>query len=132
MALNKMKHTGLDKETLGTIKADLLAEKAKVLEELKEVTKGDRANENHSAKFPEYGDKPDENAQEIDSYTTNLATEKILESTLRDIENALARIEDGSYGICKYCEQEINPKRLLARPVASACVECKSKLQNQA
>lgn len=122
-------NTALDPETLATIKAELLAEKKKIEEELKEVKSG--ATEDDQINFPEYGDKPDENAQEIDNYTTNLATDKILESSLRDIDSALKRIEDGSYGFCKYCKKEINPKRLIARPVASACVECKSQLQNQ-
>jgi RNA polymerase-binding protein DksA len=131
MNSNNLKHTGLDNQTLAEIKAALLTEKKKLLEELNLVSNSSQADEKHETKFPEYGDKPDENAQEIDGYTTNLATGKILEESLRDIENALARIEEGSYGICKYCQKEINPKRLLARPVASACVECKSKLQNQ-
>lgn len=131
MDSNNLKHSDLDQEMLNQIKADLLVEKKKIMEELNGVTNSSQEAEKHETKFPEYGDKPDENAQEIDGYTTNLATEKILEDSLRDIDNALARIEQGSYGICKYCQKEINPKRLLARPVASACVECKSKLQNQ-
>ena len=85
---------------------------------------------NHRVKFPEYGDKADENAQEIDEYSTNLATDKVLESTWRDIISALDRIAQGSYGICKYCQKPIGKKRMLARPVASTCVECKTKLQN--
>jgi DnaK suppressor protein len=59
-----------------------------------------------------------------------LATEKVLEHSLRDIENALKRIEEGNYGICKYCKKPIGKKRMQVRPVASACVECKTKLQN--
>jgi DnaK suppressor protein len=35
---------------------------------------------------------------------------------LRSIRNALARIEDGSYGVCLHCETAINPKRLAAVP----------------
>jgi RNA polymerase-binding protein DksA len=81
------------------------------------------------AKFPEYGDKPDENAQEISDYTTNIATEKVLEKTLEDINKALERIEKGTYGICKYCGREIDQKRLVARPVASSCIACKTELQ---
>jgi DnaK suppressor protein len=118
----------ISQEVLERIKAQLLADKARMEAEMAGVATGDD-NEMH-AKFPEYGDKVDENAQEIESYTTNLATEKILEDNLRDIESALQRIEDGSYGICKYCGQPIAEKRLEARPVASACVECKQKLQN--
>ena len=84
------------------------------------------------AKFPNFGDKADENAQEIGEYTTNLATENVFEKTLRDINGALERIKKGEYGICKYCGEEIGKKRMQARPVASACVKCKTKLQSQA
>lgn len=118
----------MDKETLNKIKEDLLKEREQIKEELVKLGSTDT----EGMVFPEYGDKPDENAQEIDSYTTNLATERILIDNLRDIDNALRRIEDGSYGTCKYCGNPINPKRLLARPVASACIDCKSKLQNGA
>ena len=107
------------------LKKELLERKKKIMEELNKVAdKGE-----YRAKFPDLGDKPEENVQEIDEYSTNLATEKILESTLRDIDSALERIKKGTYGVCKYCDKEIGEKRLLARPVASACVECKSKLQ---
>lgn len=116
----------MDKEILAKIKEQLLTEREQVRSELAKLG-GDA--EGHAGVFPEYGDKPDENAQEIDSYTTNLATERILVDNLRDIDSALKRIEDGTYGVCKYCGEPINPKRLLARPVASACIECKSKLQ---
>lgn len=111
---------------INKIKEQLLKEREEILREVGEIT--DSAD---NVKFPEFGDKLDENAQEIDEYTTNLATDKVLESSLRDINDALSRIENNSYGICKYCHKPINPKRLLARPVASACVECKTKLQNQ-
>lgn len=42
------------------------------------------------------------------------------------IDEALARIEDGSYGICEECGGEIGIKRLEARPVAKFCIECKT------
>ena len=116
----------MGKEIIEKIKKDLLERKQQIENDLKEINEGP----NNRVKFPEYGDKSDENAQEIDEYSKNLATDKVLENTLRDIENALARIADGTYGICKYCKKPIGEKRLLARPVASACVECKTKLQN--
>lgn len=115
----------MDRKTIEKIKKELLARRREILADLNNIA----AKGELKAKFPNLGDKPDENVQEIDAYTTNLATEKILENTLRDIDNALKRIEEGTYGICKYCSREIDEKRLLARPVASACVECKSKLQ---
>ncbi|MBI2608807.1 MAG: TraR/DksA C4-type zinc finger protein [Deltaproteobacteria bacterium] len=41
------------------------------------------------------------------------------------IKQALRRIDDGSFGVCDSCGEEINEKRLLARPVTTHCVECK-------
>jgi DnaK suppressor protein len=43
---------------------------------------------------------------------------------LRDVRSALGRINDGSYGICLNCEEEIKPKRLEAVPWAAYCVRC--------
>lgn len=115
----------LDKKTIEEIKKELIERKESITRELNELN-----NNDHEVKFPDLGDAPDENAQEIEEYSTNLATEKVLKNTLRDIEGALERMKDGTYGKCKYCKQDIGVKRMLARPVASSCIECKTKLQN--
>lgn len=77
--------------------------------------------------FPSFGDKEDENAAEVALYGDNLSLEETLERELRDVKNAIKRIADGAYGICKYCKQEIALQRLLARPESSSCVTCKEK-----
>lgn len=115
----------MDSKILKTIEEGLVQRQAQILKDIEEMS----GNETSKVKFPEYGDKPDENAQEVGDYETNIATEASLEGTLRDIDGALKRIKDGTYGTCKYCKKEIGEKRLLARPVASACVPCKTKLQ---
>lgn len=46
---------------------------------------------------------------------------------LRKIEKALKKIDDGNYGICEECEEEIGFKRLEARPVTDLCVRCKEE-----
>lgn len=43
------------------------------------------------------------------------------------IRSALQRIEDGSYGICEECGEEISVPRLKARPVTRLCINCKSR-----
>src|SRR5882762_4277811 len=43
---------------------------------------------------------------------------------LRNVKGALARMADGSYGICLHCEEEIKPKRLDAVPWAKFCIRC--------
>ncbi len=45
---------------------------------------------------------------------------------LSKIEEAFARIEDGSYGRCEECGGEIGTERLRARPVTTLCIGCKS------
>lgn len=46
---------------------------------------------------------------------------------LRNVRSALRRIEDGSYGTCLHCEEEISPKRLNAVPWASYCIQCQEQ-----
>ena len=49
------------------------------------------------------------------------------EAMLRNIEAALKRIDDGDYGLCRVCDEPINPKRLEFDPTALRCIECESK-----
>jgi DnaK suppressor protein len=48
-------------------------------------------------------------------------------SQLRAIEEALRKIDAGTYGICDDCEEEIPPKRLNVMPFALRCVDCQEK-----
>jgi DnaK suppressor protein len=46
---------------------------------------------------------------------------------LREVRAALRRIEDGTYGTCLDCEEEISPKRLNAVPWAPLCINCQER-----
>ena len=48
---------------------------------------------------------------------------------VRNIDEALARLEEGEYGICEDCEEEIPLGRLKAMPFARLCVKCKTDLE---
>lgn len=43
------------------------------------------------------------------------------------MQEALKRIDDGTYGICEDCGGPISEKRLMARPVTTECIECKTR-----
>lgn len=43
---------------------------------------------------------------------------------LRNVRAALRRIEDGSFGVCLHCEEDISPKRLAAVPWTAFCIHC--------
>jgi DnaK suppressor protein len=47
---------------------------------------------------------------------------------LREISDALLRIDHGTYGVCAECEEPISPKRLDALPWARFCVPCQEKI----
>ena len=47
------------------------------------------------------------------------------------LRQALARIEDGSYGFCEECGQPIAPSRLLARPEARLCIACQTRAERR-
>lgn len=46
---------------------------------------------------------------------------------VRKIQEALQRIETGSFGICEECGEAIDKERLLARPVTTLCIDCKEE-----
>ena len=50
---------------------------------------------------------------------------------LKKIKEALIRIDDGVYGICAGCGEEIGVKRLEARPVTDLCIDCKTLQENK-
>ena len=104
------------------------------LEEFREELNGRRADLLGSARKTreeemahDLDDLPDEMDLASSEYNQALVLrlrgrEKIL---LKKIDEALRRIDDGSYGECEDCGGEISPKRLAARPVTTLCIECK-------
>ena len=72
-------------------------------------------------------DLPDEmdlaSSEYLQSFTFRLRGRE--KSFLDKIEKALAKIEDGSFGNCEECGEEITLKRLEARPETSLCIRCK-------
>ncbi len=78
-------------------------------------------------------DLPDEIDQASSEYAQSMAfrlrdREKFL---LKKIDKALARIEDGTFGICERCEEPISAKRLEARPVTTLCIRCKEEQEKK-
>ncbi len=124
--MKKITKSAFSPEFLDKIKEILLAEKKRLANETDEL-----GGVNDSA-FPEYGEGEDDNAREIADFTANKPVEVALENELRDIKKSLKRLEEGDYGICKYCDNPIDEKRLLARPTSSSCVSCKKTVSQEA
>ncbi|MCY1044737.1 TraR/DksA C4-type zinc finger protein [Corallococcus sp. bb12-1] len=78
-------------------------------------------------------DLPDEIDQAASEYTQSMLfrlrdREKFL---IQKIDKALERVNDGTFGTCERCEEEISPKRLDARPVTTLCIRCKEEQEKK-
>jgi len=121
----------MNKQDLVEIKEQLLNEQKNLEAELDKIAKKNPHNPNdYEAQFEDVGEDEDDSTSEVVEYGLNLSLEKTLEKSLKDVKKSLERIEKGAYGVCKYCKQEIDPKRLKARPTSSACIACKTKLKS--
>jgi len=113
------------KNFLASIKEDLLKQKQELKKQLEEIANKSARNQNgYEAKFPEYGDSEDENADEVATFIDTLSLEDNLETSLNNVEAALKKIEKGKYGLCEKCGQPIDIKRLKVLPQAKHCLDC--------
>lgn len=50
---------------------------------------------------------------------------------LYKIREAIQRVDDGTYGECEVCGEDISEGRLMARPVTTHCIDCKTEAEQQ-
>jgi DnaK suppressor protein len=79
--------------------------------------------QDEAANFPD----PNDRATQESEFGLELRTRDRERKLLRKIEQALARVEDGTYGFCEETGEEIGLKRLEARPVATLCLEAQER-----
>ena len=122
----------MDATKIAKIKENLMDEKEKLKKALSGFTNKDSTiKDNYKAKFPNFGNDDDENANEVAEYSDRLGLEHTLEKQLRDVKKALTSIDQGKYGKCSYCGNDIEEGRLAARPTSTSCVACKKRLQGE-
>jgi RNA polymerase-binding protein DksA len=80
-----------------------------------------------------YGVKnhPAEDASELFSRERNIGISDGLQDELNDVEQALQRIQDGTYGLCQVCGEQISLERLEARPAATFCIRHQREREDQ-
>jgi DnaK suppressor protein len=115
----------LDAAVLSGLKEALLKEKSELEENLNRIAKPIDNKGDYATSFEDIGTDRDDNATEVEQYTDNLSIENTLEKRLKDINDALTRMENGTYGTCSDCNEEIEIDRLRANPAARRCVTCK-------
>ncbi len=111
----------MNKKELKAIKQKLLEQKMEILDKLMNKNRDYVDNLKN-----EIGDLADEAYEVIErelAYDLSMAEKTVLD----DINDALKKIENGTYGICEDCGAPIPPERLKAKPYAKYCIKCKEK-----
>ena len=73
----------------------------------------------------------DDGASDLEEQDNIMALIPDLNSKLADIDRALQRVEQGTYGFCERCGKPIDPARLEIMPEATFCVQCKTIIERQ-
>lgn len=117
----------MNETDLNKFKGLLLTEKEKLEGELATIGRQNPDNPEDWEAVPSDAqtDSADLNdfADNIEDFETNTAILKQLETQLKDVNDALEKIENGSYGICEISGKEIETDRLEANPAARTCKE---------
>ena len=113
----------LDAKTLSELKEMLLSRKAKLEDALSKFAVRTDIPGEYETRMEAIGTDMDDNATEVEGYVDNIAVESNLEKELRDVIDALEKMDAGTYGICENTGKEIDIDRLRAYPAARTAIE---------
>jgi DnaK suppressor protein len=106
------------------IRSRLEAEKKRINVELEQLKSGHPLEDRREGS--PFG-KREEEATEALELEKRLALEKRLKNLLGEVERAIHKIDEGTYGSCDLCNLPIDPARLEALPQANLCMSCRQK-----
>jgi DnaK suppressor protein len=109
------------------IRAHLEAERKRIAEELA-LSKASQSMEDRREGSP-FG-KREEEATESMELEKRLTLENRLQLMLTEVDKAIQKLDNGTYGICDLCNTPIDPARMEALPQAILCVNCRQKMKN--
>ncbi len=106
------------------LRSRLESEQKRLIGELEQLRASARPTNERREGSP-FG-KREEEATETLELETRLALEKRIRDQLAEVEHALSKFKNGTYGLCDICGQPIDPARLEALPQANLCLSCKA------
>lgn len=119
----------MEREKLDYYRRKLIKEKRHMEELCKHMKENDTFGLYEMASELSYYDNhPSDVATELDDMEKAVAINKNEVSIIRKIDNALDNIENGTFGICKRCNKDINESRLEVVPYADYCVKCQNEI----
>ncbi len=99
-----------------------MSEKKRLETELLRFADATETAGNYETRIEDMGTDPDENASEVEEYVDNLGLEKNLEAQLKDVNDALVKMDQGKYGVCEKTGKDIDLDRLMAYPGARTAI----------
>ncbi len=120
-----MKQQKIKRREVGKFRNILLQKREEIIGEVRQI----------HASSQEMGQ---DGIQDMADEASNLYAKQVLMSlsenqrqALRQVDEALDRIQEGTYGICESCGESIGLKRLQIRPFAKYCVQCQDSIERQ-
>jgi DnaK suppressor protein len=111
------------------VRAKLQAEKKRIQDELSQLKIGDSNPMDQRREGSHFG--KEEEASESTELGNRVALENRLNILLKEVERALEKMDDGTYGTCDMCQARIDPARMEALPQAILCMDCRQKSKNR-
>jgi len=106
---------------------DILRKERKRLEEQEERIERRSSGASESGELSEladYDNHPADTATNTESRTMDIALDENISTMIAQIDEALRKIEDHTYGVCDRCGGPINRERLEVIPYATLCIDC--------
>ena len=119
----------LDTAVLERFRSLLLAMKREASEAVEDRLHGHGEHRHDDAGLPRHADETDDDAAAETQRQADVAHLSRTATALHDIESALARIDDGEYGLCIECDEPIDLRRLQAHPAALRCARCQQQAE---
>jgi RNA polymerase-binding protein DksA len=116
------KDTAVDQATLDQLRDELIEDRNQQLEELRQYGADPYSDAVGDLNLGTAGFA--DSAQTTEQRSEALGFIEAARNRVRAIDEALARMDDGTYGVCVSCGRQIPPERLEARPLSVKCVEC--------
>lgn len=101
-------------------KRELLEEQAKLREQLERLEAAEYESVGYSNHMAD-------DATDAFDQTVDVALKRKIETSIEEIEQALAKLDNGTYGLCEACGARIDRARLEALPYARYCLDCQTR-----
>ena len=117
-----VEHNRLTQVDLTEIQKTLLSKRQSLIENsVSLIQNAEHNGSNHSDLI--------DKASVEEEFRMKLCAQALEQNLIRDIDNALQNIKNGTFGYCELCGNEIGKKRIHAYPTATHCIECKTTFE---